>query len=118
MNLSHLATLVAWTACLQLTHWHSPTVTNQHRVLGELYEFMTGKVDEFAEVAMGKIGRRAVEPAEFELSAMKPEELLIDGLAEIGAIRIELKAGEDDDLLNLLGEMSAAINRTRYQLQP
>lgn len=115
--------LLAFMANLRLAHWVAPTRTNEHRALGDLYETLDGLVDEFAEVCLGKSGERTFPAGDgeddcgYSIGPMAPESVLESGLETISAIREGLTVGPDDDLLNLVADMSAAINRTRYLLQ-
>lgn len=117
MNHALITSLVAFNANLQIAHWQATTVTNEHAALGELYGRMLELTDEFAEVAMGRDGNREFPAGEaLELQGLAAGELLEVGLELLAEIREDL-AGQAEDLGNLVAEMSAAINRTRYRLQ-
>ena len=49
-----IARLVAYNGSLQIAHWRADTITNEHKALGDLYDTMVEKTDDFAEVFMGK----------------------------------------------------------------
>ena len=119
MNHEHITSLIAFNANLQLAHWQADTVTNEHRTLGDLYDRMTELTDDLAEVCLGKDGNRDFPPGEviqLTVNAKLPI-LLGAGLSLLKDMRAELTAGDDDDLLNIIAEMSSAINKSRYLLK-
>jgi len=109
--------LVAYNGSLQLAHWCADTKSNEHRTLGKLYEIMLELVDDYAEVCMGKHGLidKSAIGTDCCLTVLTnpPEE----GLELVVKLRGSLTAGEDDDLLNILADMSAALNRAKYLLK-
>ena len=118
MNLAHVINLQAFSVNLQIAHWRAPTKTNEHRALGDLYERIAELTDTLAEVAMGKSGGREFPTDSIEIETIEPSVLCAAGLDILADIRAELTAGQDDDLLNIVADMSAEINRTLYLLQP
>ena len=118
MNLSHIISLQSLAVNVQIAHWQADTLTSAHETLGELYASITGLTDSLAEVAMGKNG--SIEfPA--ETIAITPNakygELIASGLTVLSDIRAELKTPEDDDLLNIVADLSAALNKAKYLLK-
>ena len=110
--------LVAFQTNLLLAHWQADTLTNTHKVLGDLYETVSGKVDALAEVSMGKDNDREFPEEAFEVAPNMPlNELLMFGMGVLASFRATCTPGEDDDLLNISADISAAVNRTRYFLR-
>lgn len=109
--------LVAFNVNVQLAHWRANTVTNEHRTLGDLYDATSELTDTLAELIFGKAGSVDLPPRKIEaLGKVAPAELLKTGLQTVASLRAELKAGADDDALNVLADISAAINRAKYLL--
>ena len=108
--------LVGWLANLHIAHWLADTQTNEHKTLGDLYESADGLVDEFVEVALGK---QLTVPlsCKCSLGPVDPRKHLDEGLGLVERVRAKLKVGEDDDLLNLVADLSGAINRAKYLLK-
>lgn len=107
--------LVMYNAALQIAHWQADTITNEHKVLGDLYETMTGFTDTLAEIYMGKD-----QVIKF-ISDMVLEDVSIapcaKGLEIIDELRQYCVQGEDDDMLNTIADMSAALNKAKYLLK-
>lgn len=118
MNLSHVITLQSLAVNVQLAHWQADTLTSAHETLGGLYASLTSLTDSLAEVAMGKAGAREF-PA--ETIAVTPNagyaDLIASGLSALADIRAELKTPDDDDLLNIVADLSAALNKAKYLLK-
>lgn len=118
LSRKNIVDLMGFAANLRVAHWQADTVTNTHKTLGDLYEAIDGLTDDLAEMAMGKDG--SVEFPEANL-VLKPgvslAELLQAGLNVLSNARAECVPGVDDDLLNTLADMSAAINRAKYLLK-
>ena len=118
MKHSHITSLVAFNANLQLAHWQADTVTNAHKTLGKLYEAMQDLTDSLAEVALGKDGNVEFEAEAIQLTPKANHgELLSAGLAILDAICMELADSVDDDLENIVADMRIEINRTKYLLK-
>lgn len=118
MKHQHITALVAFNTNLQLAHWQADTVTNVHRTLGDLYEQTVDLVDKLAEVFMGKRNDRTFLNADIKLVAgADVKELLAVGIQAVADARTGCTAGEDDDLLNILADISSAINRAKYLLK-
>lgn len=113
-----ILSLVAFNANLQLAHWQADTMVNTHRVLGDLYDDLTGLTDELAEVTMGKSGDRTFPVETILLTPDAPlKDLFAAGGQLLDQCRGLLKAGTDDDALNLLADMSGKLNRAKYLLK-
>lgn len=118
MNTSHLTTLQGFAVNVQRAHWQARDYA-AHVALGDLYESLAAPLDRLAEITFGKTGNAAFAIGErivCEVNAA-PLPLLDAGLAELAAIRRELQTGADDDALNIVAEMSEAINRAKYLLR-
>lgn len=110
--------LAGLAAGLQVAHWAADTVTNAHKAIGDLYETVSAKVDEFAEVYSGKTGEVPLAGEAFEVRAVGDHTALVeDGLRTVEAVKGSLTAGSDDDLLNILADIEAAYNKARYLLK-
>jgi hypothetical protein len=110
-----LVRLLAYVSSVHVAHWLADTVTNEHKVLGDLYDGMTGMTDDFAEVYMGKYGMvQFPDDAEIEDVRNAP---CSKGLELVQRLQSEFKAGPDDDLLNILADMSTLLNKSRYLLK-
>ena len=118
MDLSFVPELLAFNANLRLAHWQADSTTNDHRTLGDLYEAWDGLTDTLVEMVLGKEGTRAVPGAEMKLEAdFSLKTLLTTGEELIGEVRDQFEPGEDDDALNVLADMSAALNKAKYLLK-
>lgn len=110
-----LSRLVAYNGSLQIAHWMADTVTNEHKALGDLYESMVDLVDDFAEVYMGKYPVVSF-PKEAVIEDIT-EGPASEGLEIVKDAQAKFKVGEDDDLLNILADMSSALNKAKYLLK-
>jgi hypothetical protein len=122
MNRIHILSLAAWLANVHLAHWQADTRSTTHQALGNLYDTFDGFLDELAEVDMGKTGTTDF-PAGQSIAFLPGADLgdlLQFGLSEVRAIREECDktdANLDADLLKILDEMQALINRTKFLLK-
>ena len=108
-----LTDLVAYNGSLLLAHWRANTVTNEHRALGELYESMSDLTDDFAEAYMGKFAVLGAATS----SVSPTTSPTADGLAVVQDLQKYFKMGQDDDLLNILADMTAALHKASYLLK-
>lgn len=119
MNHAHLTSLLALVANLHIAHWKADTYGNTHRVLGDLYSGLDDLTDQLAECAMGKDGSIDFprnEAVQFNFTD-NAADLLAEAAEIFSEIRAELSTPNDDDLLNIVAEMSAAINKAKYLLK-
>ena len=119
-NMSHLKDAIgelnAYGASLRLAHWKADTKSNQHEALGALYDSMSDLTDTFAETYMGHYGSQKID------IPLKP---ILDvsgapvrrGCEIISYIIKELKAGQEDDLINIAADMQGTLNKARYLLK-
>lgn len=116
----HIINLLAFVANVKLAHWQAPTLNgNLHRIYGELYEAIEDKVDHFAEVLLGKLGTRDIEVSAVMLNDhISAKELIQEGMSVVddAIARFEEKDG-NEDLLNILADIKAAINHAKYHAQ-
>lgn len=110
-----ISQLVAYNGSLHIAHWKANTITNQHKALGDLYESMVSLVDEFSEIYMGKYGVPSF-PA-FAIISDITANPVEAGLELVERLRTLFPAGQDDDLLNILADMSIALNKCNYLLK-
>ena len=108
-----ICSLVSYNASLLLAHWQADTVTNEHKTLGDLYDDMVYLVDDFAEVVMGKYG--LVDSCDGKITTL--DNPTAAGLEVVKEAQGEFTVGEDDDVLNILADMSAALNKAAYLLK-
>lgn len=107
--------LVAYNGSLQIAHWAADTKSNEHRTLGELYDKMIELTDDYVEVCMGKYGVMGDIGQDCCLSTLtNPTE---EGLKLVEKLREYLTPKKDDDLLNIVADMSAALNKAKYLLK-
>jgi len=110
-----ILTMLAWLSNVRLAHWQADTLTNTHRVLGDLYDGMDGFLDEFAEVDMGHEGNTDF-PADQAIAITANADL--GALMAVGLSTVaQLREGVDNDLSKILDEMQALINRTKFLLK-
>ncbi len=110
-----IQSVVAYYGGLHIAHWQANTLTNEHKTLGDLYEKIIELIDEFTEVYMGKYGmikfKKGIELPDLKKEPIKPGIKLVKDLQEY------FKAGEDDDLLNILADMLIELNRAEFLLK-
>lgn len=112
-----LIDLIALNVNVQLAHWRASTLTSEHRTLGDLYDALQEHTDTLAELTFGKAGKVELPARQITvLGKVSPAELIKTGLATVGELRATYKAGVDDDALNVLADLSAALNRAKYLL--
>ena len=103
---------------IKFFHWQTK-IYAKHNALGDLYDAITGNIDEFSETAMGKYGRIAVDGLSYTFINVSDENVIsvIDGGIDI-CIKITgaLDSKVDTDLLNLRDELLGSLNKTKYLL--
>jgi hypothetical protein len=119
MNLIHALTFTGWLSNVKLAHWQADTLGTAHQTLGWLYDEIEPLVDELAEVTMGKRDTTDFPAGQSALftPGVALVELMEAGIAESLAIRAELNANDDHDLLKILDEIEARINRAKFLLK-
>ena len=99
-------------------HWQTK-IYAKHKALCKLYDTISDNIDEFAETAMGKYGRIAVDGLSYTFINVSDENVIsvIDGGIDICTkITGALDAKVDTDLLNLRDELLGSLNKTKYLL--
>ena len=105
---------------VKILHWQT-TSYSEHQSLGSLYENLSGIIDEFVEVFMGKYGR-IIAQTNFNLTLenyknMSPMGLMLDiENYLINELPTMLDAKKDTDLLNIRDEILGSVNQTKYLL--
>jgi hypothetical protein len=92
----------------------------KHKAYGEIYDSLTGNIDKFVEIMMGKQGRVEFDP-EFSIMFQDIKSLSIqnflDGITEfLVGMTDQLDNRYDTDLLNIRDEMLGDINQLKYRL--
>ena len=105
---------------LKINHWQTKGLS-RHLAFGDTYDKLSGLIDTFVEVAMGKYGRFTLDDENNEiklinLSEMDPKNMIsvcIDALIEFSN---DLEPEKDSDLLNIRDEMMSTLNQLIYLL--
>lgn len=118
--------LLEFNCNVQIAHWQSPTKTNEHAALGDLYSELNGLTDTFVECCMGYFGDREIPMRPLDIRQnLDPSLLVSEGKNMISALRSSLIEDKDEektedevaDLLNILADMQGILNKTAYKLQ-
>jgi len=92
----------------------------KHKAYGDIYDSLTGNIDKFVEIMMGKQGRVEFE-SEFSIMFQDIKSLsvqnFLDGITEfLVGMTDQLDSRYDTDLLNIRDEMLGDINQLKYRL--
>ena len=92
----------------------------KHKAYGDIYDSLTGSIDKFVEIMMGKQGRVEFE-SEFSIMFQDIKSLsvqnFLDGITEfLVGMTDQLDSRYDTDLLNIRDEMLGDINQLKYRL--
>lgn len=91
------------------------------RLFGELYDSLSGNIDEFVEVFMGKYGRIVAKDS-FILTlqnykSVSPLETMNNFISFLSSdLPSQLDSAKDTDLLNIRDEILGSVNQTKYLL--
>lgn len=105
---------------LKINHWQTESYA-EHQALGSAYDSLTGLIDEFVEVFMGKYGR-IVNKSGFGLDVQNLKDIPSNDLADkyikylVEELPKKLDAKKDTDLLNIRDEMLSVLNKLKYLL--
>lgn len=103
---------------LKVFHWQTKSYA-RHNAYGQTYEELSGLIDSFVEIHMGKYGRfQLVEPA-IELTNLNDQavnDFLTATTNFFASMSNTLDPKLDTDLLNIRDEMLGAINKLKYLL--
>lgn len=105
---------------LKVLHWQTKGYA-RHEAFGKTYDKLSGLIDEFVEVCMGKHGRFILQEENKTVQVQNLNEVnIIDFIqstkSKLMAISKELSPETDTDLLNIKDEMLAKINKLAYLL--
>ena len=118
MTRLHSIQLLGFRDNVHVAHWQAPRRTNEHATLGELYDAILGPIDALTEIAISRDGNTDFPETPIAILNRAPYlELLAAGMALLSEIRGTLKAGDDDDALNILADIAGAIRRAAYKLE-
>ena len=105
---------------VKILHWQTTSYA-EHKTLDGLYGDLSGHIDEFVEIFMGKYGR-VLAQNNFSLTLQNYASLPpMDFMNQIAVYLIDelppmLDPSKDTDLLNLRDEMLGSVNKTKYLL--
>ena len=103
---------------VHIAHWQASRKTNEHATLGELYEAILPLIDELTELAIARDGILDFPDTEISIvNRLAEPDFLTAGLALLAEIRDTFKPGNDDDALNIIADIAAAIRRAGYKLE-
>lgn len=99
-----------------LLHWASNSFS-QHVTLGEFYDSLADKVDDYVEAYMGKYGQLKIEgyPEVYSLPKTDSVAQLEELSHNVEELRTKLP--EDTELQNLVDEIADLIDSTLYKLR-
>ena len=104
---------------MKIFHWQTESYA-QHKAFGKVYDNLSGLIDDFVEVCMGKHGRPSFTGG-YSLGGSDIEELdlteYVSSVCEyLVGLSEEYNPKMDSDLLNIRDEMLAEINQLKYLL--
>ena len=102
---------------LHVAHWQAPRKTNEHATLGELYESILPLIDALTELSLVDGNLEFPEINIVILNRVTYEDLVLAGLYLLTEIRSTFTPGKDDDALNIIADICAAIRRAAYKLE-
>lgn len=88
----------------------------EHKALNEFYDSWLDLADEFVEVYQGKYSRITGKITTNASNTASVSEYLKDVYTFVDSDLKSLTKPEDEDLLNLIADMKALINKTQYLL--
>ena len=105
---------------LKINHWQTKGVA-RHEAFGKVYDGLTGLIDEFVEVAMGKYGRFILDEETktielVNLSDVNPTDMIKVCTEALIEFSQDLDDRVDTELLNLRDEMLGVLNKLLYLL--
>ena len=97
-------------------HWQTTSYA-RHQAYGGVYDVLTGLIDNFVEVLMGKYGRVPALPTKVYNRNEKESMTFIEETVEyLLSLSNTLDGKTDTDLLNIRDEMIAEFNKLKYLL--
>ncbi len=115
-----LSSMLQFQNQVKIFHWQTYGYA-EHKTFGELYDSLSGHIDEFVETFMGKYGRIVAQNT-FELSLQNYKSLspiqAMDTFINflIQDLPSQLDTSKDTDLLNIRDEILGSVNKTKYLL--
>ena len=112
--------LLSYQNQVKILHWQTTSYA-EHKTLDGLYGDLSGHIDEFVEIFMGKYGRVLAQNS-FNLvlenyKNMPPMSLMVDMENYlVNELPTMLDAKKDSDLLNIRDEILGSVNQTKYLL--
>ena len=101
---------------LKFFHWQTTSYA-RHQAYGGTYDALTGLIDNFVEVMMGKYGRVPALPMKVYNRNEKDCMTFIDEtIAYLLMLSTALNPQTDSDLLNIRDEMVSEFNKLKYLL--
>ena len=104
---------------LKIYHWQTKSYA-QHQALGGAYDELSGLIDQFIEVYMGKYGRIEAKGGSTTVDLFNMDQLPVNGFVDNAVdylVSIEIPDKEaDTDLMNIRDEMLGEINKLKYLL--
>lgn len=115
-KMQYASTLLGFVMQIHVFHWLT-TSFSQHKALGELYDGIHDKSDEFMETYMGKYGRNmpAGSASIINYNASNVNETISAFEAFLISLTDELQP-TDTDLLNIRDDMLDLVHSTQYFL--
>jgi hypothetical protein len=108
------AQLVQVETQLRFFHWQTKSYA-RHKAYGKTYDAITGKIDTFVEVLMGKYGRVPAMHMEIYNSNEKDINSFIEEtITLLIGFSTMFDPKTDTDLLNIRDEMLAEFNKLKY----
>jgi DNA-binding ferritin-like protein len=105
---------------MKINHWQTKGIA-RHESFGKTYDDLTGLIDEFVEISMGKYGRFVLdeETKKIEmvnLSDVNPSDMIKVCTEALIEFSEDLDDRVDTDLLNLRDEILGLLNKLLYLL--
>jgi DNA-binding ferritin-like protein len=105
---------------MKINHWQTKGIA-RHEAFGKTYDDLTGLIDEFVEISMGKYGRFVLdeETKKIEmvnLSDVNPSDMIKVCTEALIEFSEDLDDRVDTDLLNLRDEILGLLNKLLYLL--
>jgi hypothetical protein len=104
---------------MKIFHWQTESYA-QHKAFGKVYDNLSGLIDDFVEVCMGKHGRPSFQgefniPL-FDFNTVSDDDSVNSVVLFLLSFSQLYNPETDSDLLNIRDEMLAEMNRLKYLL--
>lgn len=113
------------TAQIKLYHWQAGK-HNTHVILGDLYDFFNEASDELIEVLMGRYGIVNLDTESLDNTLMIMDFTDVTDVISFLDVTIymlkntemlNLTKGTDDDIINIIQEITAELEKTKYLIK-